>query len=117
MEKRLRNYYQYLKLIDANDVALESKSLWDNKIWKQIQIFQHERFIHLVVTALFSIFFILSFINVYLNVSWLNALLFLILMIVEIFYIKHYYFLENYIQKIYQEYDRLVDTDFYQYYK
>ena len=113
MEKRIKAYYKYLTSLDRNTMAKEEVSDLANNILIQINFFQHERLIHLLVTALFSIFFILSFINAYTCFSLLGLLLFIIITIVEIFYVKHYYYLENYIQKMYLEYDRLIDQNYY----
>ena len=72
--------------------------------------FQHERLIHLIVTLFFAFFgieFILitmwTLVQYGLLLDFLPLyLITLILVILTIFYVKHYYFLENHIQNLYQ---------------
>ncbi|MDR1070207.1 MAG: hypothetical protein LBL37_05445 [Gracilibacteraceae bacterium] len=82
--------------------------------------FQHERLIHLLVTLFFA-FLLLTFFAMLLFSGALPealsgvgqiVLLFalaLIIFIVEIFYIKHYFFLENSIQALYLLENRLYE--------
>ena len=76
----------------------------------QTKNFQHERLIHLLVTLFFAILMFVSWFG--LSAVWLNfandltlilcaSLIALILTILEIFYIAHYYRLENRTQKLY----------------
>lgn len=73
--------------------------------------FQHERLIHLIVTFFFSgllllsisIIFVLTLAPITYNLfNILILLIGLILFITEIFYVKHYYDLENGTQKLYE---------------
>lgn len=73
--------------------------------------FQHERLIHLIVTFFFgsllllsiSIIFVLTLTPITYNLfNILILLIGLILFITEIFYVKHYYDLENGTQKLYE---------------
>lgn len=77
-----------------------------------VRDFQHERFIHLMVTFFFGGLLIASIIIVFLltllpisnNYALLNTLNIIIcglLFVVEIFYVRHYYQLENGTQKLY----------------
>jgi len=73
----------------------------------QIGFFQHERLIHLIVTVLFALMTILVFLLAVTNfVPWTGVLL-LLLLVLLIPYIKHYWLLENGTQKLYQYYDKL----------
>lgn len=74
---------------------------------RQIEFAQHERLIHLLVTAAFALFFILSvFFAVLVEKpgALLLSLLFLALLIP---YIIYYYRLENGVQKWYTMYNRI----------
>ena len=73
----------------------------------QIHFFQHERLIHLIVTVTFALLEILS---IFLTVLFeLPAAIFLSLIILclLILYIRHYYLLENEVQKMYTYYDKI----------
>lgn len=73
----------------------------------QIGFFQHERLVHLMVTALFALLALIVLIWAKADFSPESALLFLLLFVLLIPYIRHYYILENGTQKLYQYYDRL----------
>lgn len=75
---------------------------------ERVKDFQHERLIHLIVTLFFAVLFIVSMI------AWLIAPTFipglrwplgiqtLILFILDVFYVAHYYHLENGVQSLYE---------------
>ena len=75
---------------------------------QRIAEFQHERLIHLLVTFFFAMLLFVSA-GVFLWCSTfdnllalLTGILTIILFTLEIFYIRHYYFLENGTQKLYR---------------
>ena len=73
----------------------------------KISFFQHERLIHLIVTLFFVLFsLIFTFISYYTK-SIVFVIITLILYIFDIFYIIHYYILENGVQKLYKIFDKL----------
>ena len=75
----------------------------------QIGFFQHERLVHLLVTLAFALFAILTiFVTMFSPSPELLALtiLFLVLFIP---YIQHYYLLENETQKMYVQYDKILE--------
>ncbi len=100
MKDYLKNY---IKEID-NKISINkiTKSDVEEHLIK-IQFFQHERLVHLLVTlayALFTIIFI--FLTLY------HPLFFIITIIVLVFlmfYVAHYFFLENNVQYLYKQYD------------
>ncbi|MBQ8906699.1 MAG: hypothetical protein IJY85_10085 [Ruminococcus sp.] len=75
----------------------------------KIQFMQHERLIHFLVTILFAlVFFIcLGFFLVTTETMLLPILALVLILLVP--YIFHYYFLENSVQKMYVQYDRLLE--------
>lgn len=75
----------------------------------QIGFFQHERLIHLIVTVTFAILTLMSFVASL--VVGMPALLALTLLFVVLLipYIMHYYTLENEVQKMYVQYDRILE--------
>ncbi len=103
MEKRIKEYEKFIK--EAAKHPTPELKAYHNEM---VRNFQHERAIHLaimlffiaitlivMVGAAFSIAF--ATIPFAITVSILAALLF----ILSAAYIKHYYFLENHIQKLY----------------
>ena len=71
----------------------------------KIQFFQHERLIHLLVTLFYGIFLFLSVIISF--KTWLFLIILYIVLIVLLFYVRHYFFLENHIQYLYKLYDQM----------
>ena len=94
VEKKIRNKEKFTK----EDI--------DNMRVK-ISFFQHERMIHLIVTMFFTIF---TFIFMALGMlSYFFLIPFFIGIVFLIFYIFHYYFLENNVQYLYKLYDEIVN--------
>lgn len=73
----------------------------------QIGFFQHERLIHLIVTVLFALMTIFVFVLAMTDFAPWTGVLLVLLFILLIPYIKHYWLLENGTQKLYQYYDEL----------
>lgn len=74
---------------------------------QQIAFFQHERLVHLIVTMTFAILTLLSFGIVLLTQLFSLLALTAALLVLLIPYIFHYYLLENEVQKMYAQYDRI----------
>ncbi len=108
MGKRLKRYLQYMetfKTTELTGLSEEKLEQFKSGLLVQIGFFQHERLIHLIVTALFAILSIISVVSAFvLNTTGLYLLtgLFLLLLLP---YIQHYYILENGVQKLYDYYD------------
>ena len=106
MKERILNYVQETdKLINENQ-KIPKERLEYHLI--QIEQFQHERLIHLIVTELVGILAILFLLFGLLmeNIGLLIA--FIALLCLFIPYILHYYLLENNVQKMYSQYDKLL---------
>lgn len=73
----------------------------------QIGFFQHERLIHLIVTVLFAMLEFLSFFMCLVVTNIGTILLTVAVLILLVPYIRHYYLLENEVQKMYVQYDRM----------
>lgn len=77
---------------------------------EMVAAFQHERLIHLLVTLFFGFLTILGFIcAATLTIlfgfdAWLAPIYILavVLLVLEMFYVRHYYFLENHTQEMYK---------------
>ena len=73
----------------------------------QVGFFQHERLIHLIVTVTFALLEILAIVLSAISDSLFSLLLPVVILILLIPYIRHYYILENEVQKMYVQYDRM----------
>ena len=107
MEKKIINYRKGI------DSFLEQ----EGKDWKklldehyiQIGFFQHERLVHLIVTMTFALMAIIAIVaTVVSGYMWLLPLD-VLLMVLLIPYIRHYYILENEVQKMYNQYNRILE--------
>ena len=73
----------------------------------KIQFYQHERLIHFLVTMLFAIIFIITFLYTLSNISFWLVFLDILFLCLLVPYIIHYYKLENSVQYMYKQYDLL----------
>ena len=101
MKLKLNNYISELEdKIKNNKIE---KDL-DKEVLTTIAFFQHERFVHLLVTVFVGISCILFLLGT-LQFGIIGLfLLFLITLLLFIPYIFHYYYLENGVQKLYDLY-------------
>ena len=104
MKKYMKSYIKEIdKLISENKKI--DKEIIDEHLIK-ISFFQHERLIHLLVTLFFALFvFIFFAFTFYLSLMFLIVVL--ILLVFLVFYISHYFYLENSVQYMYKQYDSL----------
>lgn len=73
----------------------------------QIQFFQHERLVHLIVTVLFAWMTTLCLVGMVISFHISLVILLIPLLILLFPYISHYYLLENGVQKMYRQYDSM----------
>lgn len=112
MEKRILTYRKKIdELLLRNDVDW-NRVLEEHLI--QVGFFQHERLIHLIVTVTFAVLEMISIFMTLLS-FWMGegnpalGCLTLLLLVLLIPYIRHYYILENEVQKMYAQYDRIME--------
>lgn len=107
MEKRILNYRRYIdELLTRSDVNWEAV-IKEHLI--QISFFQHERLIHLIVTITFAILEVIVIGLCVVSFTLGVGLLAIALLILLIPYVRHYYILENEVQKMYWQYDKMVE--------
>lgn len=107
MEERLKEYIKKMDRVTSENINPEEKDSVMKDLLIQIQFFQHERFVHLIVTVTFAILTLMTLFACLFadNIAlYIMLVLFLVLLIP---YIRHYYILENGVQKLYTFYDRL----------
>lgn len=111
MEKRILDYRKRIdELLKKGDVNLTK--LLDEHL-TQISFFQHERLVHLIVTITFALLEMLSILGTVIMAAMGNDIIALVVMtifflVLLIPYIKHYYILENEVQKMYWQYDEML---------
>ena len=73
----------------------------------QVGFFQHVRLMHLFVTVTFALLEMLAIVLSVISDSLFTLLLPVVILILLVPYIRHYYILENEVQKMYGQYDRM----------
>ena len=116
MGKRIKDYVEAMVLLSDNMTAGDATLKYNKdevlrEMLVQIKFFQHERLIHLIVTVLFAFLTIFTaacscFLN-NLCYGMLFCLLCVLCLILLVPYIRHYYILENGVQKLYEIYDKI----------
>lgn len=110
MTKQLKTYFTFItSAITALKASEEQAQPADPAYLRlllelhteQTRNFQHERLIHLHVTFFFATLLFACIICTTIWPCWQFLLLDIILLILLGFYIKHYFFLENTVQKLY----------------
>ncbi len=105
MEKRILNYRKYI----------DELFMQENVNWKavreehlvQISFFQHERLIHLIVTVLFALLEVVTLCTSVIIFTPFLGILVVLILVLLIPYVRHYYILENEVQKMYWQYDKM----------
>lgn len=111
MEKRLKKYLAYYKSYAEGERKAENKEVFLTEMLVQIQFFQHERLIHLIVTVLFAVLAVMSILGSLIIQELVVLLLCLMFFVLLIPYIRHYYILENGVQKLYDYYDKIQERE------
>lgn len=103
MKKYFSEYISYLLEIMEDDsadlIAIRSELLI------KIGFMQHERLVHLIVTVLFALVMFLNIIIFFQSQLFAFLAIAVICLVLLIFYIAHYFFLENGVQQLYRIYD------------
>lgn len=75
----------------------------------RITFYQHERLVHLFVTALFALLEVISVVLAVLSFSGAVLALCAAFLVLLIPYVYHYYCLENEVQRLYAQYERILE--------
>lgn len=110
MKNRIITYRQR---IDALLAHPPDGTDWDAVLHEhltQVSFFQHERLIHLIVTVTFALLTMMG-LAVYCIAEYMPILAMIgLFMILLVPYIGHYYTLENEVQKMYKQYDMMLQN-------
>lgn len=97
---------EYIKEVE-NKLKKEVTKKDIEELKDKIYFFQHERLVHMFI-MLFCLLVLIIFVILTLkNINFLIATT--IILVLNIFYILHYYFLENSVQYLYKVYDKMND--------
>ena len=109
MVRDMKKYlYDYIKEIDdIIDNKKINQDIIDEHLIK-IAFFQHERFIHLIVTVTYALMDLLAFLFGIVEQNILPVIIGYMMMCFLIPYIYHYFLLENGVQKMYRQYDEMI---------
>ena len=111
MKRRILQYLDYIDGILADNKSRDSEE-WDSIIRKhkdKIAFFSHERLIHLIVFALVAVCTVISIMTFLVKGSMELLPLIALFFVLLIPYCAHYYLLENSVQKMYDQYDEMVN--------
>lgn len=107
MGKKLKSYIMYIESLVNDPSLIKDYDKLKSELLIEIGFWQHERLIHLLVTILFSLLLMSMIIVSFFYVSLPSVLLFLLFLVLEVPYIRHYYILENGTQKLYRLYEAI----------
>ena len=96
--KTIDQYIQHNRYRDIDEIIREHL--------RKIKFFQHERLVHLFVTLAFAFFSIIF--SLCINLSTYFIYVSIISYIILLFYVFHYYYLENAVQYMYKQHDKLI---------
>lgn len=108
MEKRVREYEKFIQS-ELKNSKVQKERLKEYHL-EMVRCFQHERLVHLIIMWWFVIFATVLLVatgwTLTLEIQeWWSLIplwgLTAIVVIMTGFYVKHYYFLENHVQKLY----------------
>ncbi len=107
MREYISNYVKYVDKVIRDD---KYKDSFIQEHLQMIKYFQHERVIHLVITLFYAMLTLLFW-----GLSLVSLIFVIIAIILSIFlvcYIYHYFYLENHVQYMYKQYNKLKKLDF-----
>lgn len=107
MRNYIKDYISEIDRIINNDKCDDISKIIDRHLIK-ISFFSHERLIHFLVTFLFALLTINALLYTIDHASIEVLLLDFIFLCLLVPYIFHYYFLENSVQYMYKQYDKLL---------
>ncbi len=100
---------QILKILESRNLENLEEVKKDHLI--KISFMQHERLIHLIVTAVIGLILIMIFMAAVFTENYMLYMTTVVIIVIEIFYIRHYYLMENGVQRMYKLYDRLREKE------
>lgn len=107
MTKQIKAYLALLEQFFSVEHDNEELLKMRGELLQRIAFYQHERLVHLLVTLFFAVFFLISLALMLTVGGWGPIALTILFLGLLVPYIKHYYFLENSVQKMYTYYYKI----------
>ena len=111
MEKRIKSYLARVDALLASIKSKEAAPDMEETIQEHLTqkgFFAHERLIHLIVTVLFAILEMLALFMALVTGNIAAVVLAVAVLVLLVPYVRHYYILENGVQRMYSQYDELI---------
>ena len=109
MRKRILAYRKFIDVLLENPDEINNIDDVIDEHLVQIGFFQHERLVHLLVTLAFAFLTVITTLVMIFTTNYTLAILALLLIVLLVPYILHYYILENEVQKMYNQYDKMLE--------
>lgn len=107
MKKEIEKYMCKIERALSEDLGESSLEEMKEDLLIKISFYQHERLIHLIVLAITIIVESILFLALFITNNYRLYFPILPLTILLLFYVAHYFFLENSVQKLYKIYDEI----------
>lgn len=109
MKERILGYRKRIdKLLESDNKDTDWNKVLEEHL-VQVGFFQHERFVHLLVTVTFALMEIISVAMFLITENITVIALCIGCFVLLVPYISHYYLLENETQKMYTQYDKILE--------
>lgn len=108
MKKRILEYRTRVDALLGGSEDCNWEQVMEEHL-QQVAFFQHERLIHLIVTITFALLEMCAIGVFVLSENIGFGALALVILVLLVPYIRHYYLLENEVQKMYVQYDKLLE--------
>ena len=108
MRKRIQSYIKRIDQLLENPPEGMDYAEEEQQHLIQIQFFMHERLVHELIMILFALVTVLDCLVLVWNPQLLYAVLLIALLVLLVPYILHYYVLENGVQYMYEQYDKMM---------
>ena len=107
MKRQIKDYLNRIDtLLAINAPGTDWEAVLQTHLDK-ISFYMHERLIHLIVTVLFALMETIFVVTAVITESFRVSVVAIVVLVLLIPYILHYYFLENSVQKLYLLYDEI----------
>ncbi|MBQ8132818.1 MAG: hypothetical protein IJ192_00145 [Clostridia bacterium] len=107
MGNKLKQYIKNLRAFLEREEEIKDVEAFKQELFREIQFWQHERLIHLLVTMLFALLTMSVLLVMVFQASIALLVLFFMLLVLLVPYIRHYYILENGVQTLYVIYEEV----------
>ena len=107
MGGKLKSYIKAMRELLESGEPLKDPEVVKRELLTEIGFWQHERFVHLIVTFLFAVVTVAVLLVLVFKATIALFLLFVMLLVLLVPYIKHYYVLENGVQTLYVIYEEV----------